>query len=129
LAAFLRRLRRWLLFAYYRVFEFHHGQPHIHMLVRADGELTEELVKRLWRATGGRYASAHCAPVRDTLRMARYVVKAIKDEHKKELPPEGLRVRLIAYSKHFFRRSVKQLQAELVAEWYPDRHPVLKEDD
>jgi hypothetical protein len=121
LTVFLRRLRRRLPFAYFRVIEFHHGHPHGHVLLRTDSEPTEELVKRLWRATGGRYASAHCAPIRDPVRMARYIVKAVKDECKKELPPEGLRVRLVAYSKAFFARPVKHLWAELVATWYPKR--------
>jgi hypothetical protein len=122
LAAFLRRLKRHLRFAYFRVIEFRQGRPHAHLLLRIEGDLTEKLVRHLWRASApGRYADAHCAPIRDPIRMARYVVKAIKDESKKELPPEGFRGKLITYSKDFFPRSVKQLRAELLAEWYPAR--------
>jgi hypothetical protein len=120
LSAFLRRLKRCLRFAYFRVIEFHLGQPHAHLLVRTDGELTEGQVRVLWRgAVPGRCADAHCAPIRDTARIARYVVKAIRDEHKKELPPEEFRGRLISYSRDFLPRSVRLLQAELVAKWFP----------
>jgi hypothetical protein len=107
---------------YLAVNEWAGGHRHIHALVRTGGELTPGLVGDLWgKSLPGLSFTHHCGPVRDSVAVARYLVKDIKDGSKKEVPPQSFRGRLLRYSKGFFSAKVADLWREQIAEWYPER--------
>jgi hypothetical protein len=92
--------------------------------VRADTDLPSALIRELWaRTLPGQHFTHHCAPVRNPVAIARYVVKHLKDDSKKELPPRSFRGRLFSYSRGFFTSSVAALWHEQLRVWYPASRP------
>jgi hypothetical protein len=59
--------------------------------------------------------------VRSPAAIARYVVKDIKHDAKKELAPATFQGRIFTYSRGFFTKSVTTLWKEQLWEWYPVR--------
>jgi hypothetical protein len=122
LASFVRRLRyrlskRGCRLTYLAVREWRHGQQHIHLLLRSPGFLTTEVVGSLWQASCPGQATHSYRPVRNPQATARYIVKAVRDDAKKALPPPTFHGRLIAYSRDFLSRPLTMLWQETLAEW------------
>jgi hypothetical protein len=128
ISSFLRRLRYRLKtlgsgLEYFAVNEWSEGNRHVHILVRADADVTPRLIGALWAKTlPGLLFHHHCAPVRNPGGIANYVVKHLKDGSKKELAPSTFKRRLITYSRRFFTRPVAVLWEQQLREWYPERH-------
>ena len=124
---FLRRLRYRLKtlgsgFEYFAVNEWSEGHRHVHVLVRADADLTPQLIRALWTKTlAGMPFTHHCAPVRNPAGIANYIVKNLKDASKKELAPTTFSGRLYSYSRRFFTQPVAALWAQQLRQWYPAR--------
>jgi hypothetical protein len=118
---FCRRLTR-RGFEFFAVNEWARGRRHHHLLVRAAGQLTPATVGEWWRASCPRWKTSHyCQPVEDAAAVARYVVKFLRDDTKKELPPRDFRGRLLSYSKGYFVRPQAELWKEQAAEWVAAR--------
>jgi hypothetical protein len=121
---FLRKLRYRLKRAGFTcehllVHEWHDGQRHEHILIRTGGEVTRELVRELWqKALPGVRFTCHAAAVINPAGLARYIVKDIRDNGKKELPPEHFRGRVYSYSRDFFTKRVVELWREQRAVWF-----------
>jgi hypothetical protein len=104
---------------YLLVNEWSDGQRHVHILVRTDFDLTSGIIRDLWaKSLPGVQFTHHCAPVRSPTAIARYVVKNLKDDAKKELPPRSFRGRIFTYSRGFFTKPVAALWKEQLREWY-----------
>jgi hypothetical protein len=107
--------------------EWSEGHRHVHILVRAEANITPPMVRALWAKTlpGPRFHH-HCAPVRNPVGMARYLVKDLKDDTKKELVPQSFRGRHFTYSRRFFTGPVAALWRQQLQAWYPTkRHRLL----
>jgi hypothetical protein len=124
---FMRRLRYALgklqsSLEYLVMNEWSEGLRHVHILVRVLIDLTRETVRWLWAKTlpGPRF-TCHCDPVRIPAAIARYIVKDLKDNSKKELAPQTFNGRIYTYSRGFFTKSVATLWKEQVQEWYSAR--------
>ena len=113
----LRRLK-WRGCEYFALNEWSEGKRHHHILVRSGGELTQTVVRELWRAScrGGR-GTSFCEPVRSVEAAARYIVKDLKDGSKKEVPPAEFGGKLFSYSPGFLAEPLKALLKAVVAEW------------
>ena len=121
------RLRRFLERLRYRVpcenllvKEWGGGHRHVHLLVRACGEIRPELVSDLWAKfiPGPKsIRSTYCRPVQNLIGAARYIVKHVTDPTKKEVAPRTYEGRVMTYSKAFFSQSMKALWREQVREW------------
>jgi hypothetical protein len=124
---FMRRLRYAIGklrsgFEYLVMNEWSEGSRHIHILVRVLVDLTRETVRCLWAKTlPGHQFTCHCAMVRSPAAIARYVVKDLKHNSKKELAPLTFQGRIYTYSRGFFTKSVAALWKEQLREWYPSR--------
>jgi hypothetical protein len=108
LTLFLRRLRYRVQCEYLLVNEWNGGHRHTHLLVRAQGEVTAELVSELWtKVIPGPPAirSSYCRPVEDPIRVARYMVKHVADEGKKEMALRSYGGRVMTCSKGFLSQS------------------------
>jgi len=107
---------------YFVVNEWSEGSRHIHILVRVVADLAREMVRFLWAKTlPGIQFHCHCAVVRSPAAIARYIVKHLKDDSKKELAPLTFKGRIYTYSRNFFTRPVADLWKEQLEEWYPAR--------
>jgi hypothetical protein len=124
---FLRRLRYRLRrlgsgFEYFAMNEWSEGHRHVHIVVRAGADVTPAMIRALWEKTlPGVPFTHHCAPVRQPIGLANYLVKNLKDCSKKELPPGSFRGRIYTYSRHFFTKPVATIWEEQRKEWYPAR--------
>jgi hypothetical protein len=58
--------------------------------------------------------------VEDSVAVAHYIVKDLKDTRKKELPPENFRGRVFSYSRGFFSDSLKNHWKKQRGDWYPN---------
>jgi hypothetical protein len=129
LGSFLSRLKYRLrkqgaTFAYFVMNEWSEGQRHMHILVRTSFNLTTPLVGELWKKTlPGIQHTHHCAPVLNPVGIARYVVKHLKDDSKKELPPRSYTGRLFNSSRGFFSKKVAALWEEQRREWFEAPEP------
>jgi hypothetical protein len=126
---FLQRLKAKLGGAeFFLVNEWSDGRRHHHVLIRTAGRLTRRLVRTLWkRCCRGRRFTYYCRKINKTPdAVARYVVKDVRDDSKKELPPKDFRGKVYSYSDGFFSAPVKDLWRDQLAEWYPDK---TKEED
>jgi hypothetical protein len=127
ISRFMRRLRYAIGklrsgFEYLVMNEWSEGSRHIHILVRVLVDLTRETVRILWAKTlPGVPFTCHCAVVRSATAMARYVVKDLKHNSKKELAPLTFQGRIYTYSRGFFTKSVAALWKEQLGEWYSTR--------
>jgi hypothetical protein len=111
-------------FEYFAVNEWSDGHRHTHFLVRSDFNVTSALIGELWAKTLPRLPfTHHCAAVRSPAAVAKYVVKHLKDDSKKELPPQHFSGRIYRNSQGFFTKPVAELWKELCREWYPARQP------
>lgn len=123
LTKFLRRLgyrmkRDGFEFRYFLVNEWTEGHRHFHLLVRTDGELTSPLVRELWaKSWPGLPFTHHCATVRDAVAVAKYVVKDLKSQDKKEVPPKTFKGRICRYSRGFLTESLDAVWEKVVGEW------------
>jgi hypothetical protein len=107
-------------FEYLVVNEWSEGHRHMHILVRTRAELTPRMIGELWEKTlPGLPFTHYCKPVRNPIGIANYVVKHLKDDAKKELPPESFRGKVYLYSHGFFTKKVAALWKEQIQEWYP----------
>jgi hypothetical protein len=116
-----KRLRRFLDRPRYRVEceyllvnEWRQGHRHVHILVRAEGAIKPELASELWAkvSPGPRsIRSIYGRPVEDPIRLARYVVKHVADEAKKEMAPRSYSGRVMTYSKGFLSQTMAALLA------------------
>jgi hypothetical protein len=124
---FLGRLQRRLRgggFEYFAVNEWHDGHRHFHILIRTGFNLTRAVVRELWgRSLPGVDFTHYCQPVGDADAVAKYVVKDLNEDLKKELPPRSFRGRVISYSKGFFVKKPADLWAEQLEEWREARRP------
>jgi hypothetical protein len=122
---FLRRLRHALArlgpgFEYFAMNEWSEGHQHTHIVVRAGGDATQQMIRSLWAKTlPGVQFTCHCDRVRSAVAMANYLVKNLKDASKKELPPESFKGRIFTCSRHFFTKPIATLWKEQVQEWFP----------
>jgi hypothetical protein len=129
LGRFLSRLRYWLrkqgaTFAYFVMNEWSDGQRHVHILVRTSFTLTTSLIGELWKKTLPRIQHTHnCSKVRSAPAIARYIVKHLKDDSKKELAPRSYRGRLFNSSRGFLTKNVAALWKELRREWFEAPEP------
>jgi hypothetical protein len=117
---FLERLRYRVPCEYLLVNEWRGGQRHVHLLVRASGEITPELVSALWaKLIPGPTSirSSYCRPVRTPTGAARYIVKHVRDGAKKEVAPRTYQGRVMTYSKGFLSQSMDALWREQLREW------------
>jgi hypothetical protein len=121
LSKFFRRLRYRTRCEYLAVNEWADGRRHTHILLRTDQCLPAGLVRELWGRVCPLPFTHQCARVRSPPAMARYVVKHIRDDSRKELPPPTFTGRLWTYSRGFFSKAVRELWKEQVAEWYGPR--------
>ena len=107
---------------YLAVNEWSEGHRHMHILVRTCFALTSPMIRALWAKTLPSLPfTHHCAGVRNPAAIARYVVKHVKDDSKKELAPRSFKGRVYSYSRGFFTETLADLWKEQVAEWYPAR--------
>jgi hypothetical protein len=131
ISRFLKRLRYRLSrlgsgFEYFAVNEWSDGHRLTHILVRTEADLTQPLVRALWKKTLPHLdVTSHCDRVRNPVGMANYVVKHLKDSSKKELPPEEFKGRIYTYSRHFFTKQVAALWEEQRRDWYPTGQTIL----
>ena len=117
---FLKRLRYRVACEYLVVNEWNGGHRHVHLLIRADGEITAELVSELWAKVipGPRsIRSSYCGPVENPIGAARYIVKCVRDEGKKEVAPRSYQGRVMTCSRGFLSQSMDALWREQVREW------------
>jgi hypothetical protein len=126
LTRFLGRLRYRVRCEYLLVNEWRGEQRHAHLLIRASGEITPELVSALWaKVIPGPTSirSSYCRPVRNPIAVARYVVKHVLDEAKKEVAPRTYPGRVMTYSKGFLSQSLDTLWREQLRDWNVRRGP------
>jgi hypothetical protein len=126
---FLERLRYRIPLEYLLVNEWREGHRHMHILVRADTHVTPDLVADLWSKVnpGPRsICTSYCRPVDDPIKIARYIVKDLKDAAKKEVAPKSYEGRVMTYSRRFLAKSMKKLWRELVDDWLAHANPVFK---
>jgi hypothetical protein len=122
LTGFLRRLRyqfkkRGNRLSYLSVKEWRHGREHYHLLLRTAADLSSDLIGSLWQASCREARTAHSfSVIRNVPGIARYLVKAVRDDAKKELPPLAFRGRILAYSNGFLARNLQTLWRESLAE-------------
>jgi hypothetical protein len=94
------------------------------VLVRAVADLTRQMVRSLWQKTlPGLPFTCHCEVVRSPAAIARYIVKHLKDDSKKQLAPQTFEGRIYTYSRSFLTRPVAALWKEQLREWYPMHDP------
>jgi hypothetical protein len=120
IARFLKLLRYRVRLEYLLINEWSEGYRHVHILVRASGDLTSELVGKLWRKVtpGPRgITSSYCRPIRNPIGMARYIVKHVKDGGKKEVAPKNFEGRIMSYSKGFWSEPLRLLRQEVNQMW------------
>jgi len=135
ISRFIRRLRYSLGklrsgFEYLVMNEWSEGSRHVHILARVFVGLTREMVRFFWAKTlPGVPFHCHCAVVRSPAAIARYVVKDLKDDSKKELAPQTFSGRIYSYSRGFFTKSVSALWKDQIEEWYPGRDPMRMQRD
>jgi hypothetical protein len=117
---FLERLRYRVSCEYLLVNEWSDGHRHMHILVRAGGEVAPELVSGLWRKVLGgpkSLGTSYCRPVKNPAGLAHYTVKHVRDASMAVVAPKSYRGRVMTYSKGFLSRSMKDLWREAVEEW------------
>jgi hypothetical protein len=117
---FLDRLRYRVPCEYLLVNEWSDGHRHMHILVRAAGEITPELVSELWHnVLGGpkSLGTSYCRPIRNPGGAARYIVKHVNDAAKKEVAPKTYSGRVMTYSKGFLSKSMQSLWREQLQDW------------
>jgi hypothetical protein len=120
LTRFLGRLRYRVACEYLLVNEWRGGQRHVHVLIRASGVIRPEVVSALWAKInpGPRsIRSSYCRQVRNPIGAARYIVKHVRDEAKKEVAPRTYPGRVMTYSKGFLSQSLDTLWREQLREW------------
>src|SRR5262249_13403056 len=107
---FLRRLKYRLRgsgWEYLLVNEWSDGHRHMHLLVRTGFDLIPAVIRELWAKTLPAVPfTHHCGPVRTPAAIAKYLVKDLADDSKKELPRQNFRGRIFSYSKRFFTKKV-----------------------
>jgi hypothetical protein len=109
---------------YFVMNEWSDGHRHMHILVRAEADVTSPMIRALWQKTlPGLYFTHHCAPVRCPAALARYIAKDLRDSSKKELAPAAFKGRIYSYSRAFFTKPAAALWQEQLQEWYPERRP------
>jgi hypothetical protein len=121
---FLKLLRYRVPCAYLLVNEWSDGHRHMHILLRAESDISSGLVSELWaKVIGGPKVpnSTYCRPVTNPAGIARYIVKHIKDAGKKEVAPKSFKGRVLTYSQGFLSKSMETLSRELAAEWQHGR--------
>jgi hypothetical protein len=109
---------------YFVMNEWSDGHRHVHILVRAEADVTPAMLRRLWRKTlPGLPFTHHCGPVRSPVAMSNYLVKHLKDSSKKELPPQSFQGRIYTYSTAFFTKQIATLWKEQRQDWYGSEQP------
>jgi hypothetical protein len=99
--------------------EWSAGRRHLHLLLRTDVTLDSGVVASLWRQSAE--GAASCEQARNPEGLARYLVKCLKDNRKKELPPADFHGKLFSSSKGFLIRPMKALQKEVLQKWKEKR--------
>jgi hypothetical protein len=102
---------------YCRVNEWSQGVHHWHLLLRVPPGVEEKGVRKLVRRVLGQ-VNYSLEPVRDPAALANYIVKNLKDDETKEMPPEDWRGRLYQPSKGFLAANSRVLWRRCYAEWY-----------
>jgi hypothetical protein len=117
---FLERLRYRIPSEYLLVNEWSDGHRHMHLLVRADGDISPALVGELWgKLIPGPKGirSTYCRPVKNPAGAARYIVKHVGDAGKKEVAPKTYRGRVMTYSREFLSESMESLWRDELRDW------------